>query len=122
MSNVLPFDRRPAPAPDQGGEDFLPLSPHADGDARARCMRAAGSLAMACADWSMALLHRPSPGGIELLIEAKRLIGDLLLLAGIQPPLPDVCPAPTTLDLTTRIRRLKEKAHALEALLQVPRP
>jgi hypothetical protein len=124
MSNVLHFDRHPTPTPGGGPADDMESSPHpaADDDPQARCIRAAGALAMACADWSMALLHRPCPGGVELLIEAKVLVRDLLLLADVRSTLHDCRPAPTTLDLTTRIRRLKEKAHALGILLQAPRP
>ncbi len=122
MSNVLHFDRHPTPTAEGGAADFVAASPQpaADDDPQTRCIRAAGTLAMACADWSMALLHRPCPGGVELLIEAKLLVGDLLRMGGVAPPIRDSRPAPTTLELTTSIRRLKEKAHALGILLQAP--
>lgn len=124
MSNVLSFDRRPAPAPDQGVDDFPQPSTHAaaGADAQARYTRAACALAMACADWSAALLHRSCPGGVELLAKARLLVQDLLLMGGAQPHLHDRSAAPTTRELTTRIRHLKEKAHALGILLQAPRP
>lgn len=111
MSNVLPFAQRPAPPPDQAG---------ADDDPRTRCIRAAAALAQACADWSMALLCRPCLDGAELLIEAKLLVRDLLLVGGIVPPNAGELPVPTAEELTIRIRALKEKAFALGVLIKAP--
>ena len=87
MADVISFDDRKAALEGQAPAASTAFStPEPEESEKSSCMQAAGALAMACAEWSLILMHSPSPQGIALLAEARLLVRDLLLLGGVAPP------------------------------------
>lgn len=120
MTNVISLEAlrsgamdHAAPAPSDGADGAVAVE-----STESSCIRAAAALAEACADWSIILLHRPTRQAMALLAEARLLIRDLLVVGGIAPQHAGSPPSPTPQELTARIRRLRESALALGAIIQ----
>lgn len=122
MTNVVSLDMHRAAPPEAHqliSSNALSSPAQIESD-ESSCIRAAAALAQVCADWSMILMHRPCLAGADLLVEAKLLVRDLLLVGGIAPPHVGDLPVPTPHELAIRIRALKEKAFELGVMVQTP--